>query len=119
MWASAPRILLVTAVLFAASPSMRGQNLTVAPKLLRLVQVQGGPLASGSISLRSTSGAPRKWTATATTAEANDPWIQLAASAGMTPADLGVGLVSWRGAQRKPGTYHGNVVIDAGAEKLT
>ena len=54
------------------------------------------------------ASAAQSWTATASTGDPNDPWLELGAAAGATPGTLTVGLVNWRGEQRKPGKYQGS-----------
>ena len=95
------------------------QGLVVSPQTLKLLQVEHGPLAFGLISIRSASETPQSWTATASTGNPDDPWIELASPAGATPGALQVGVVNWRGEQRKPGKYQGTVTIKAGPATVT
>jgi hypothetical protein len=112
------RLALIVAV-FALPGLLSAQGLVVAPKALKLLQVERGPLAWGSISIRSAGEAAQSWTATASTGDPNDPWLQLGASAGSTPGTLLVGLVNWRGEQRKPGKYQATIAIKSGAAAIT
>jgi hypothetical protein len=104
---------------FLALPgALYSQTVVVAPKALKLLQVERGPLANATISIRS-AGAPQAWTAAASTGDPNDPWVWLSAASGETPAALTVGPVDWRGEQRKPGKYHASIAIKSGSESVT
>jgi hypothetical protein len=118
MGACTLRKLALTAAVVAL-PGLGAESLVVAPKSLQLLQVEHGPLAWGTISIRAGGEMPQGWTATGSTGNPDDQWLQLAATAGSTPADLLVGLVNWRGEQRKPGKYQGTVVIKSGATSVT
>jgi hypothetical protein len=104
---------------FAVPGLLYSQNLVVAPDALKLLQVEGGPLARESLSVRSSGAAAQSWTATAATSDPNDPWLQLGTTGGVTPGTLTVGLVTWRGEQRKRGKYQGSIAIKAGAATVT
>ncbi|MCU1236494.1 MAG: hypothetical protein JWP63_4461 [Candidatus Solibacter sp.] len=119
MRAYSPRRLAIAAAVLALPGLLSGQGLVVAPKALRLLQVERGPLTWGTISIRSAGETPQTWTATASTGNPDDAWLSLGAAAGTTPASLLVGLVNWRGEQRKPGKYQGNIVIKSGATSAT
>ncbi|HEY2105511.1 MAG TPA: hypothetical protein VGH29_06985 [Candidatus Binataceae bacterium] len=108
---------MIAAVL-AVSGALYSQTLAVTPKSVKLLQVERGPLANVSISIRS-AGAPQAWTATASTGDLNDPWVWLSAASGETPATLTVGPVDWRGEQRKPGKYQASIAIKSGGESVT
>ena len=110
--------MVVAAASLAVPGMLYSQSLVVAPKALKLLQVERGPLAVGSVSIHS-SGAVQSWSATAATADPNDPWLVLGAAAGSTPATLTVGLVNWRGEQRRPGKYQGTIAIKAGGASVT
>src|SRR5262245_44711262 len=97
--------------IFLAAGTLYAQALTISPKSVSLRQVEGGPLAASQIVIRSAGNAPHPWTATASTSDPNDPWIELSAGSGTTPATLTVGLVNWRGEKRKPGKFTGNITI--------
>ena len=45
----------VTAVLLAAPGVFFGQSLEVAPKVVKLLQVEGGPLAVAKVTIRSSA----------------------------------------------------------------
>jgi hypothetical protein len=113
------RTLGQIALILTLPALLSAQSLQVAPKTLKLLQVEHGPLAFGSISIRATGETPQSWTATASTGDPNDPWIELGTAAGATPAILQVGVVNWRGEQRKPGKYQGTIAIKAGASVIT
>src|SRR2546421_12197155 len=98
-------------MLLVTSGASYSQTFTVSPKTLSIQQVEGGPLASAGIQIRAVGEAPREWTATASTSDPGDPWIQLSAASGITPSTVIVGIVGWRGEKRKPGKYAGNVTI--------
>src|SRR3954447_12093927 len=98
-------------MLLVTSGASYSQGFTVSPKTLSIQQVEGGPLASAGIQIRATGDAPQEWTATASTPEADDLWIQLSAASGITPSTVIVGTVGWRGERRKPGKYFGQVAI--------
>src|SRR5882672_2923938 len=102
-------------MLFMTSGALYSQTFTVSPKAVNIQQVEGGPLASAGIQIRSagdSSGdAPQEWSATASTGDPDDPWIQLSAASGTTPSTVIVGIVSWRGERRKPGKYAGKITI--------
>src|SRR5690242_13773776 len=97
--------------MFLLCASLYGQGITISPNSLKLLQVEGGPIASASISLRSTGATQQSWTATAATPTPDDPWLELSATSGSTPAALVVTIVNWRGEKRKPGRYTGTIMI--------
>jgi hypothetical protein len=99
--------------------ALHAQGLTVAPRTLKLLQVEGGPLASASLTIGAEGETPRPWTASASTGNPEDPWIDLRTVSGMTPARIIVGIVDWRGAIRKPGKYAGKITIRAAAATET
>src|SRR5947209_3805628 len=88
-------------VALAAAPATScAQALEVAPKAVMLVQVEHGPIAVGKLTIRST-GQPQQWTATATPENPNEPWLTLSAGSGVTPATITLGIVTWRGEEKK------------------
>src|ERR1700694_1043710 len=91
--------------LFALPGLLYSQAIDVSPKVVKLMQVEGGPLAIAKVSIRSTSRTVQNWTAAATPGDPNDPWIQLDAPGGTTPALLTVGIVNWRGETKKAGKF--------------
>jgi hypothetical protein len=109
-------VLALPGALFAEGPA---EGLEVAPKTLQLLQVERGPLAWGTISIRANGETPRSWTATASTGNPEDAWLQLPVASGSTPANILVGIVGWRGEQRKPGKYRGTVAIKSGESSVT
>jgi hypothetical protein len=94
--------------------ALGAQSLSIAPKSLKLVQPEIGPLASATLEIGANDATPRPWTATAATPGADDAWIELGATSGLTPARLVVTVVGWRAAVRKPGVYKGAVTVRAG-----
>jgi len=58
--------------LFALPSLLYSQAIEVMPKVVKLMQVEGGPLAIAKVSIRSTSKTVQNWTATATPADPND-----------------------------------------------
>jgi hypothetical protein len=99
--------------------ALHAQGLTIAPKILKLVQAEGGPLAAASLTIGADGEAPQPWTASASTESADDAWLDLRTVSGVTPARVTVGIVDWRGAIRKPGKYTGKITIHAGAATET
>jgi hypothetical protein len=99
----------------AAVSLLQSQPLVITPKTVKLMQVQGGPLASMTLTFRSSSQAPQNWTASAAPSDPNDPWLTLSAASGATPGSLMVGIVNWRGEQKAPGTYHAKIIIKTNA----
>jgi hypothetical protein len=99
--------------------ALHAQGLAVAPKTLKLVQTEGGPLAAASLTIGSDGEAPQSWTASASTASADDAWLDVRTVSGVTPARVTVGIVDWRGAIRKPGKYAAQITIHAGAATET
>ena len=85
------------------------QAIDVTPKVVKLVQVEGGPLAIAKVSIRSTGTTVQNWTATATPGDPNDPWIQLDGPGGTTPGVLTVGIVNWRGETKKAGKFQASI----------
>jgi hypothetical protein len=108
----------IATALFALSGALYSQAIEVSPKAVKLLQVEGG-LAVGNVSIRSTGGNVQSWTATATPSDPNDPWIELGAAGGTTPAVLSVGIVNWRGETRKPGKYSASITIKSGGSAVT
>jgi hypothetical protein len=105
--------------LFALPGLLYSQAIDVTPKVVKLMQVEGGPLAVAKVSIRSTGGSVQNWTATATPGDPNDPWIQLDAPGGTTPGVLTVGIVNWRGETKKPGKFPASVTIKSGGAAVT
>src|SRR3954451_17622973 len=107
------------AVALAAMPAIScAQVLDVAPKSVTLLQVEHGPIAVGKLMIRS-SGQPQQWTATATPENPNEPWLTLSAGSGVTPATLTLGIVTWRGEEKKPGKFHHTITIRSGGTVVT
>src|SRR5215510_14173756 len=104
---------------FLMAGALYGQALTISPKSVSLRQVEGGPLAASQIVIRSADNAPHPWTAIASTSDPNDPWIELSAGSGTTPATLMIGLVNWRGEKRKPGKYTGSITVRSNGASQT
>ena len=117
MHGSPLRHLAVAVTLAAFAAASCAQTLEVAPNSIKLVQVEGGPLAIGKLTIRS-SGEPQPWTAVATPENPKEPWLTLSAGNGVTPATLTLGLVNWRGAQQKAGKFHHTVTIKSGASVI-
>ncbi len=111
--------IAVAAALLALPGLLFPQAIEVAPKAVKLMQVEGGPLALAKVSIRSNGADGQNWTATATPADPNDPWIQLDSAGGTTPTLLTVGLVDWRGAGKKPGKYASSITIRSGSAAIT
>jgi hypothetical protein len=109
----------VAAVLFALPGLLYSQAIEIAPKAVKLLQVEGGPLAVAKVSIRSAGPNVQPWTVTATPGDPNDPWIQLSAPGGTTPALLTVGIVNWRGESKKPGKYPASISIKSGGAVVT
>jgi len=107
--------MAVVAALLALPRLGYPQPIEVAPKSVKLVQVEGGPLAIAKVSIRGAGTIAQNWTATATPGDANDPWIQLSATSGTTPGVLTVSIVNWRGETKKPGKYPASITIRSGA----
>src|SRR5438067_3922013 len=101
-------------LLSAIAGLLFAQSLVVAPTAVKLRQVAGGPNAVARVAITAGSGEALPFTATATTPDANDPWIALSVSSGTTPATLDIGVVNWRGEARMPGAWRGEVTIKAG-----
>lgn len=109
----------VAAMLLALPGRLCSQAIEVAPKAVKLVQVEGGPLALAKVSIRSAGANAQNWTVTATPGDANDPWIQLSAPGGTTPAVLTVGIVDWRGESKRPGKYPASISIQSAGAAVT
>jgi hypothetical protein len=105
-------------ILLAIPCLLYSQALEISPKAIKLVQVEGG-LAQANVSIRSAGGSAQSWTAAGTPGDPNDPWIQLGAAAGTTPAVLNVGIVNWRGETKKPGKYLASITIRSGSAAMT
>ncbi|MEO8595741.1 MAG: hypothetical protein ABI759_20645 [Candidatus Solibacter sp.] len=106
--------------LWLALPLVLGaQALQVSPKAVKLTQVEGGPLAIGKLTLRSSGAQPQPWTVSATPENPNEPWLTLSAASGTTPATLTLGIVDWRGEAKKPGTFRHSLTIKSGAAVVT
>jgi hypothetical protein len=101
MWAQA--FLLLAGVLCA-------EDLSVQPAAIHLLQVEGGPLAATKLTIR-THGPSVAWTASASSSDPQDPWVQLSATAGTTPGWLVVGIVPSRGEHIPPGTYRATITV--------
>src|SRR4051794_28227451 len=97
---------------------VQAQDFSIAPKSIKLVQAEGGPLPVAVIEI-SGGPTPQPWTASAATDNPDDPWIELRNPSGTTPAQLIVGVVPWRGGERKPGKYSGKITIHAGSATET
>jgi hypothetical protein len=109
----------VIAALLAVPGVLFAQSIEVAPKAVKLVQVEGGPLALAKVTIRSSGANVQNWTATATPGDPNDPWIRLEAATGATPAVLTVGVVDWRAESKKPGKFQASILIQSGSAKVT
>lgn len=109
----------VAAALLALPGLLYSQAIEIAPRAVELIQVEGGPLALAKVSIRSAGASVQNWTVTASHGDPNDPWIQLSAPGGTTPALLTVGIVGWRGESKKPGKYHASISIKSGAAAVT
>src|SRR5258708_32421125 len=116
---ASPGKIAVAAALFALPGLLYSQAIDVSPKIVKLIQVEGGPLALAKVPIRSTSADVQNWTVTATPGDPNDPWIQLDSPGGTTPALLTVGLVDWRGAAKPPGKYASSITIRSGSAAVT
>ena len=103
--------------LLAMAGAMAGQDLSVKPAAIHLVQVEGGPMASAKLTVRAAGATP--WTAAAQSADPQDPWLQLSAASGTAPASLVVGIVPWRGEHKAPGTYRGQVTVKTAGGSAT
>ena len=57
----------------SSCPACSTLNIEVAPKTVKLMQVEGGPLALAKVSIRSTSPDVQNWTVTATTGRSQRP----------------------------------------------
>src|SRR5664280_2596584 len=101
----------VAAMLLALPGRLCSQAIEVAPQAVKLVQVEGGPLALAKVSIRSAGANAQNWSVAAAPADPNDPWIQLSSSGGTTPAVLTVGIVDWRGELKKVGKYRASISI--------
>lgn len=119
MQGTSPGRITVAAALFILPGLLYSQAIEVAPKTVKLMQVEGGPLALAKVSIRSTRADVQNWTVTATPADPNDPWIQLDSPGGTTPALLTVGLVNWRGEAKKAGKYSSSITIRSGSAAIT
>jgi hypothetical protein len=93
------------------------QSIEVTPKSVKLTQVEGGPLAIGKLSVTS-NGQPQPWTAVATPESPNEPWLTLSAGSGVTPATLTLGIVNWRGEEKKAGKFHHTLTIKSGGRVI-
>jgi hypothetical protein len=111
--------MAVAAALLALPGLLYSQAIEIAPKAIKLLQVEGGPLALAKVSIRSTGPNVQPWTVTATPGDPNDPWIQLSALGGTTPAWLTVGIVDWRGETKKPGKYQASISVKSGGAVAT
>ena len=111
--------MAVAAALIALPGHLYSQAIEVSPKAVKLVQVEGGPLVQTQVSIRSAGASAQNWTATAATPDSNDAWLVLSATAGATPAVLTVGVVRWRGEQRKVGKYQANITIKSSGAPVT
>lgn len=80
--------------------------------------MEGGPLAVGKISIRATGANVLNWTVSTIAADPNDPWLQLDAGGGTTPAVLTLTIVDWRGAAKKPGKYRSSINIKTGGSEV-
>ncbi len=109
----------VAAVLLALPGLLSSQGLEITPKAVKLLQVEGGPIALAKVSIRSASQNVQNWTVTATPGDPNDPWIQVSAPGGTTPALLTVEIVAWRGELKKPGKYQASISIKSGGAAVT
>jgi hypothetical protein len=89
---------------------LSAQDLSIKPAALHLLQVQGGPMATAKLTLRTESPSVA-WTANAEADDPQDPWVQLSTNAGTTPGWLAIGIVPWRGERKPPGTYHAHITI--------
>src|SRR4051812_24870392 len=105
--------------LFALSGLLYSQAIDVTPKIVKLSQVEGGPLAFAKISIRSTGQTVQNWTAVATPGDPNDTWIQLDTTAGVTPGQLTVGIVNWRGESKKAGKFQASISIKSAGPAVT
>ncbi len=108
----------VTAALLAVPGLVFSQSIEVTPKAVKLVQVEGGPLALAKVTIRSSGTTVQNWTATAIPVDPNDSWIRLEAASGATPAVLTVGVVDWRAESRKPGKFQASILIQSGSAKV-
>jgi hypothetical protein len=108
----------VAALFFAACP-LFPQTLDVAPKAVKLLQVQGGPAAWARISVTSTTGTPQAWTATADNGSNTQPWITLTAPSGVTPATIEIGIIGWRGGEAPAGKTTGSVTVKSDSASVT
>ncbi len=88
------------------------QSLTISPRQVSLRQVQGGPLAIGTVLTITSPGEPTDWTAVPSTEDGNQ-WIYLSAAGGKTPGSVYVGIVNYRGETQKQGHYTGTIKIAA------
>src|SRR4051794_19009160 len=118
MQGSSRRHIVIAVALFAWPATSCAQILEVTPKTVKLLQVEGGPLAIAKLSIRSL-GQPQRWTVTATPENPNEPWLDLSAGSGVTPSTLTLGIVTWRGEEKKPGKFHYSLAIKSGATVLT
>ena len=109
----------VAATLLALPGLLRSQAIVVAPKAVKLAQVEGGPLALAKVSIRSAGAGAQNWTVTAAPGDPNDPWILLSSSGGATPAVLTVGIVNWRGEMKRVGTYRASISIKSAGAAIT
>ncbi len=83
-------------------------NLTAAPASLNFTYSLNGPAPAAQTIHAASSGNAIALTATAATTPAGGTWLQISPSAGNTPLDVSVSVVT---AGLTAGTYTGNVVI--------
>src|ERR1035437_2410118 len=114
MQGALPGKMAVAAMLLVLPGLLCSQAIEIAPKAVKLVQVEGGPLALAKVSIRFAGADPQNWTVTATPGDANDPWIQWSAPGATTPAVLTVGIVDWRGESKKPASAPSPIERSAG-----
>ena len=82
-------------------------------------QVFNGPPAWANLSITSSATEPQTWTATLSHGTQSEPWLQLSATSGQTPATLSIGIINWRAATIATGKYQGSVTIQSGAASVT
>jgi hypothetical protein len=109
----------VAAALLALPGLLFSQAIEVFPKAVKLMQVEGGPLALAKVSIRASGKNVQNWTATAAHSDPNDPWVQLSSNGGTTPAVLTVGTVPWRGELKKVGKYRAGISIKSDGAAVT
>jgi hypothetical protein len=111
--------LFVTAALFFIACPVYPQPVSVAPKSVSLLQVQGGPGTWGRISIASATATPQPWTAIADSGPNAQPWLTLSAASGVTPATIEIGLVNWRMGTAPAGKLQGSVTVKSGSATIT